>query len=80
MSFDIKSTDRQVITVSLRNAISEPLTGTVEVHGIVKGKNNVVCNYFMAIPSDIASTFGKLDEGSWQEKYAWEIAILLIYY
>ncbi|BES96168.1 Replication factor A protein 3 [Nesidiocoris tenuis] len=56
-SFDLMSSDKHVVTVALRTPLTEPLTGLVEVHGIVKGKNNVICNYYLSIPGELAANY-----------------------
>ncbi|KAF6208927.1 hypothetical protein GE061_014669 [Apolygus lucorum] len=56
-SFDLMASDRKVVTVALRTPLTEPITGVVEVHGIVKGKDNIICNYYMAVPSEISGNF-----------------------
>uniref|UniRef100_A0A0A9YBH4 Replication protein A 14 kDa subunit n=1 Tax=Lygus hesperus TaxID=30085 RepID=A0A0A9YBH4_LYGHE len=56
-SFDLMACDKKVVTVSLRSPLTEPLTGVVEVHGIVKGRDNIICNYYMAVPSEISGNY-----------------------
>ncbi|KAK9507332.1 hypothetical protein O3M35_007211 [Rhynocoris fuscipes] len=57
--FDIITTDKHLVSITLRKPLSEPIAGLVEVHGIVKNKDSIICNYYMMFPPDIASTYGK---------------------
>uniref|UniRef100_A0A0P4VSM8 Putative replication factor a protein 3 n=1 Tax=Rhodnius neglectus TaxID=72488 RepID=A0A0P4VSM8_9HEMI len=56
-SFEIKSTDNQVITISMRSPLTVPVAGLVEVHGIVKDRSTLICDYYMEFPKEIAETY-----------------------
>lgn len=57
-SFEIKTGDRQVVTVLLREPLNEPLSGLVEVQGLGQGKGQVQCDYFIPFSNEIGETFG----------------------
>ncbi|XP_014249779.1 uncharacterized protein LOC106666821 isoform X2 [Cimex lectularius] len=57
LSFNIETTDKRQLTVSLRKPLVEPVSGVVEVHGIVKAKDHIVCDYYIAFPGDISESF-----------------------
>lgn len=59
-SFDVKTPDLQVVTINLRKPLKEPVTGVVEVHGIVQGRNSMVCDFYMVYPKELADTYGEM--------------------
>lgn len=56
-SFDVKTPDLQIVTVSMRKPLKEPITGLVEVQGIVQGRNAMICDYYMVFSKEIADTY-----------------------
>lgn len=60
-SFEMKSTDNQVINVILSDVLQEPLDGWVEVRGTAQGKTNVICNHFIQLPKEMTAKFSPED-------------------
>nr|BAN20596.1 unkown protein [Riptortus pedestris] len=57
MSFDLKTPDLQIVTVQMRKPLKEPVSGLVEVQGIVSGRNNIICDYYLVFAKEIADTY-----------------------
>ncbi|XP_014285158.1 replication protein A 14 kDa subunit [Halyomorpha halys] len=57
ISFDLKTSDMQIVIVSMRKPLTEPISGLIEVQGIVQGRNSMVCDYYMAYPDTISESY-----------------------
>jgi len=55
----MKASDGATITIRLKQPITEPLTGLVEVYGTGQGKNLVVADSFTLFPEQVSDNFRK---------------------
>ncbi|CAG7824642.1 unnamed protein product [Allacma fusca] len=56
-SFQVKSSDGAQINVRLKQPISEPLSGLVEVYGIGQGKNLVLADGYTTFAEEVSAKF-----------------------
>ncbi|CAH1395552.1 unnamed protein product [Nezara viridula] len=56
-TIDLKTADMQVVIVSMRKPLTEPVSGVIEVQGIVQGRNSMVCDYYMSYPDTLTGTY-----------------------
>ncbi|CAG7833403.1 unnamed protein product [Allacma fusca] len=56
-AFQIRSSDGVVITIRLKQPISEPLSGLVEVYGTGQGKNLILAESFTTFAEEVAAKF-----------------------
>jgi hypothetical protein len=56
-AFSVRSSDGQTINVRLKEPLTEPVAGLVEVYGIGQGKNLIRADGFTVFPDMIAQSF-----------------------
>ncbi|KDR16179.1 replication protein A 14 kDa subunit-like [Zootermopsis nevadensis] len=57
ISVEIKTVDNLVVTVKMQEPLQEPLSGLVEFHGTVQGKNTVSSDFYISLPPEITENF-----------------------
>jgi hypothetical protein len=60
ISAEIKTVDNLVVTVKMQEPLQEPLSGLVEFHGTVQGKNTVSSDFYLSFPLEFTNNFGML--------------------
>jgi hypothetical protein len=58
ISAEIKTADNLVVTVKMQEPLQEPLSGLVEFHGTVQGKNTVLSDFYVSFPPEFTKDFG----------------------
>jgi hypothetical protein len=58
ISVELKTTDNQVVTVRMQEPFQEPLSGLVEFHGTVQGKNTISSDFYLSFPPEFTNSFG----------------------
>lgn len=57
ISVELKTTDNHVVTVRMQEPFQEPLSGLVEFHGTVQGKNTVSSDFYLSFPPEFTNSF-----------------------
>ncbi|RZF47048.1 hypothetical protein LSTR_LSTR012306 [Laodelphax striatellus] len=56
-SFDIKTSDNMIVSVSMSQPLTEPVSGLVEVIGVGQGRSSVLCENYLQFSEELASTY-----------------------
>ncbi|XP_022196649.1 replication protein A 14 kDa subunit isoform X1 [Nilaparvata lugens] len=56
-SFDIKTSDNMIVSVSVNQPLTEPISGLVEVIGKGQGRNSMVCEKYLQFSDELAATY-----------------------
>ena len=59
-SFDVKTSDLQVVVVSTRSPLKEMVLGLVEVQGIVQDKNSMICDHYILLKGICEDSYGNI--------------------
>lgn len=55
---DLEASDGQRIIVAMKRPLDEQLSGIIEVHGTAQSSNTVLCDFYIAFPTEMTHKFG----------------------
>jgi hypothetical protein len=66
ISAELRTVDNHIVSVKMQEPLQEPLSGLVEFHGTVQGKNTVLSDFYLSFPPEFTKNFGMFSIASLQ--------------